>query len=394
MQISRRAILLAARMAPRFFFVARGNEGVRGVGSRLGMQRIDGTGLTFPDFGLPDHIGWLPYCFFRDGRRAVLLSLELIPGWRNKTFDEYYPKSTTHLWLFDMVTGKRTELATRGRLSSFVAPCVLLPGEDRIAVTAILNGKQRLYTMDLDGSRPQPVSDAAENVYGVSLSPDGKRFAYHVDYRIVTINVDGTGRREVNGAKGLLMFGTAWAPGGDWVLYQVCAPKSDPGHDWSDIWVGRPDGTENRQLTHGNAAWFGASYGPRTNPGSGSNQPQWTRHGIVFAERSAGARTPWEYQAGRPDTDHFNRDYRPEQARGGTRISRIDIATGERHPITAWEEGRWDFRPSPARDGDTLLFCRARAGENPAIWRVTHDGTSAAFLNRGYREQGADHPRW
>jgi hypothetical protein len=96
------AFLALAPPAQKFFFTARGSEGVRGAGSRLGVQRADGSGLEILDFHEPDHIGWLPYCFFRDGRRAILMSLELIPGWRTKTFDEYYPQSKTHLWLYDM----------------------------------------------------------------------------------------------------------------------------------------------------------------------------------------------------------------------------------------------------------------------------------------------------
>jgi TolB protein len=388
--VGRRAFLAAlAARAPWFFFTARGAEGVRGVGSRLGMQRLDGSGLRFPDFGLPDHIGWLPYCFFRDRRRAVLFSLELVPDWRARSFDDYYPKSTTHLWLWDVETGRREELGRKARLSSFVAPCVLLPGERRIAVTAIVEGKQRLYTMDLDGGGARAVSAAGENVYGVTLSPDGRRFAYHADYRIVTIGVDGADRREVNGARGALMFGPVWSPDGEWVTYQVCTPKTDPGHDWSDLWVGRPDGRENRALTAGDAAWFGASYGPPSNPGGGSNLPVWTREGILFVERSPGARVPWEYQAGRRDTDHFNREYRPEAARGGTRIARLDPRTGERRAVTAFVEGRWDFRPAPA--GDAVLFCRAGVGENPGVWRTGRGGE--ALLNRGFGGNGADHPR-
>jgi len=56
------------------------------------------------------------------------------------TFDEYMPKSGTHLWLYDAASGKRIELALRERLSPFLAPCVLMPGEQRLAVTAMING--------------------------------------------------------------------------------------------------------------------------------------------------------------------------------------------------------------------------------------------------------------
>lgn len=394
--LSRRGFLAAAlaKPAPLFFFTARGNEGVRGTGSRLGMQRTDGTGLRILEFPEPNHIGWLPYCFFRDGRRAVLLSLELPQDWRTRTFDDYYPKSQTHLWLYDMESGKKEEIATKERLSNFLAPCLLLPGEERIAVTALANGKQRLYTMDLDGRNARAVSGENEFVYGVSLAPDGKRFAYHANYRIVTIGADGTDRREAHGQTGQLLFGTSWSPEGEWVLYQNCTPKTDPGHDWSDIWIARPDGREKRALTTGNAAWFGASYGPKHNPGSGSNMPQWTQRGILFAERSEGARVPWVFQAGRPDTDHFNRDYAPGEAKGGTRITQLNPVTGERVGLTAFTEGRWDFRVTPSASGDAILFCRAAVGENPAVWVMDANGKRARMLNRGQNGQGSDHPRW
>ena len=392
--LSRRAFFAMSRSEPLYLFGARGNEGVRGVGSRLGQQRIDGSGLAFPEFRRPNHIGWLPYCSFRDGRRAVLMSLELPADWRSKTFDEYYPKSQTHIWLYDTVTGKLKELATQERLSNFLAPCVLMPGEERLAVTALIDGKQRLYTIDLDGQTPRAVSAAGENVYGVSLSPDGRRFAYHADYRIVTIRVDGTGRQEVNGAKGQLMFGSAWSPDGDWVLYQICISRTDPAHDWSDIWIGRPDGSANRALTGNNSAWFGATFGPRHNPGGGSNMPQWSRHGILFAQRSPGSKTPWEFQPQRRDTDHFNREYRPAAANGGARIAQIDPRTGEIRGLTDFVEGRWDFQMAPSPDGESILFCRAATGENPAVWAMRHDGSSARSLNRGHKSHGADHPRW
>ena len=41
---------------------------------------------------------------------------------------------------------------------------------------------------------------------------------------------------------------------------------------------------------------------------------------LLFPRRLPNSRVPWEYQAQRPDTDHFNREYRPELASGGTEI--------------------------------------------------------------------------
>jgi len=121
--------------------------------------------------------------------------------------------------------------------------------------------------------------------------------------------------------------------------------------------------------------------------------PQWTRHGVLFTEQCLVSKTPWEFQSQRPDTDHFNREYRPELARGGTRISQLDPKSGEKRALTEFTEGRWDFRTSPSANGSHILFCRAKVGENPAIWIMDHDGGNQRFLNRGFKNQGADHPR-
>jgi hypothetical protein len=44
-----------------------------------------------------------------------------------------------------------------------------MPGEDRLAVTVNSNGKQRLYTIDLDGRHPRPVSAPDEFVYTTNV---------------------------------------------------------------------------------------------------------------------------------------------------------------------------------------------------------------------------------
>ena len=75
--------------------------------------------------------------------------------------------------------------------------------------------------------------------------------------------------------------------------------------------------------------WFAATYGDPKTRGGGSNVPAWTRDGsILFPRRLPGSKVPWEFQPQRPDLDHFNRDYRPELARGGTEICRLDPRDG------------------------------------------------------------------
>ena len=141
--------------------------------------------------------------------------------------------------------------------------------------------------------------------------------------------------------------------------------------------------------------WFAATYGPPENRGGGSNVVAWTPDGrLLFPRRSPGARVPWEYQAERPDTDHFNRDYKPAWARGGTEICSLDPLTGQASALTRGGAGVWDFRACASPDGSLIAFCRAETGGVPGLWVMNADGSSPRLLTRGLSDLGADHPRW
>ena len=163
-----------------------------------------------------------------------------------------------------------------------------------------------------------------------------------------------------------LYFGTSWSPDGRWILYQDCHFKSDPGHDWSDICIGRADGSEHRVLTDGQPQWFGATYGNPENRGGGSNMPTWTQAGhILFSRKLPGSKVAWEFQRRRPDTDHFNRDFKPELSGGGAQICALDPSTGAIVPLTPGDPGDWDFRAAESPDGKSVVFCRAQTGAMP-----------------------------
>jgi TolB protein len=193
-----------------------------------------------------------------------------------------------------------------------------------------------------------------------------------------------------------LYFGPSWSPDGEWLCYQACLYRQDPGHDWADLCISRPDGSEQHWLTTGQSLWFAATYGPRERHGGGSNMPGWAHDGAVLAScRLRGANVPWQYQAQRPDVDHFNREFMPQEARGGAHICRIEIdAKTSKRPLTEARQSVWDFRQSLSPDRTQLLFCRAPTGESPSIWVAEADGKAARLLSRGWRDLGADHPRW
>ena len=229
------------------------------------------------------------------------------------------------------------------------------------------------------------------------------RVAFHLasprGYEIWTSDADGANRVRVAGHPDHLYFGTSWSPDGQWILYQDCHFKSDPGHDWSDICIGRPDGSEHRTLTNGQAQWFGATYGPAENRGGGSNMPAWTRAGhILFSRKLAGSKVPWEFQPQRPDTDHFNRDFKPELARGGTEICRLNPQDGSVTRLTQRDPPVWDFRASESPDSKRIVYCRAETGDVPAIWLMdptarTHACSHTALKTKAPTIRGGSHER-
>src|SRR5262249_52237878 len=295
---------------------------------KTALVNADGSGLRYLDLERPGQVTWQPGPTFPDGRRVVLLSMEARRDGPGRPFEEYYTQTPTHLWIHDLESGSLDEICTRDRLAPFVTPALLL-GDDRILVQVVRKRVGQVFSVRLDGTDAREFTRAGEGLpYGLSLSPDGRRVAFHLaspeGYQVWTSDTDGANRVRLAAKPGHLYFGTNWSPDGRWVVYLDCLPGEDPAHDWADVCVGRADGGEHRVLTSGKSMWFGATYGDPKTRGGGSNVPAWTRDGsILFPRRLPGSRVPWEFQPNRPDLDHFNRDYKPEQARGGAEICRL-----------------------------------------------------------------------
>ncbi len=275
----------AAKRPARLFFTSQGKTAI---------INADGSGLRYLEFNVPGQATWQPGPIFDDGRRVVMLSMEPRRDGPGKPFSEYYTKTPTHLWIYDLDGGGLEEICTRDRPAPFITPALLV-GRERILVQVVRDGVGQIVNMRLDGSDARPFTAAGEGLpYGLSLSPDGRRVAFHLasprGYQVWTSDVEGKNRVRVAADPEHLYFGTSWSPDGGSILYVDCHYQSDPGHDWCDVCVGRADGSEHRVLTEGQAMWFAATYGDPTTRGGGSNLPAWTPAGeILFPRRSPGA---------------------------------------------------------------------------------------------------------
>lgn len=374
----------------RFFFTSQG---------KTALISADGNNLRYFDFKVPGQATWQPGSSFADGQRVIFLSMEPRRDGPGRPFSRYYSQTPTHIWIHNLESGSLEEICKKDRLAPFETPALLL-GEDRILVQVVRNMVGQMYSMRLDGTDAREFTRKDEGMpYGFSLSPDSRRVAFHLagpeGYQVWTSDVDGKNRVRIAGKPGHLYFGTNWSPDGQWILYVDCHYQEIPSHDWADVCIGRPDGSGHYVVTSGQAMWFGATYGDRKTRGGGSNVPSWTRGGeILFPRRIAGSKVPWEFQPNRPDVDHFNRDFKPETARGGTEICRLNPWTGCVTTLTRNDPPVWDFRSSESSDGRHIVFCRAQTGGPPAIWVMDANGANPRMVTRGLDNLGADHPHW
>ncbi|REK18900.1 MAG: serine/threonine protein kinase [Planctomycetota bacterium] len=376
-------------VASRLLFTSQG---------RTGLVTDDGA-VRYLDLNRPNQVTWQPGPAFDDGRRIVLLSMEPRRDGPGRPFAEYYTQTPTHIWIFDFADDSLREICTRDRLAPFETPALLL-SDERMLVQVVREGVGQIYNMRLDGSDARAFTRAGEGLpYGLSLSPDGRRVAFHLaspqGYQVWTSDTEGRDRTRVAADGEHLYFGTSWSPDGEWILYVDCRYRDDPGHDWADVCIGRADGSAHRVLTSGQAMWFAATYGNRETKGGGSNVPAWTPEGtILYPRRTPGARVAWQYQPDRADVDHFNRDFLPGEARGGTQIVRLDPVSGAETALTPSTPGVWDFRATALPDGRQIAFCRVATGQPPSLWIMNADGSHPRRITTGIDGQGADHPRW
>jgi Tol biopolymer transport system component len=359
----------------------------------------DGTGQQYFNFEVPNQATWQPGPLFPDGQRLIFLSMEPRRDGPGKPFEEYYTQTPTHLWVHNLASGDLQEICTKERLAVFVTPALLL-GDDRMLIQVVRDKVGQIFSVRIDGSDPREFTRAGEGMpYGLSVSPDGQRIAFHLatptGYQVWTSDLNGKQRKQIAADPQHLYFGTSWSPDGESILYVDCHYHEDPGHDWADVCLGKADGSQHRVLTTGQAMWFAATYGSQDTRGGGSNSPVWTHDGkILFPRRKPDSKVAWEYQVERPDLDHFNRDYTPELARGGTEICRLDPRDGSIESLTRNEPGVWDFRATESPDGRWIAFCRAATGEAPALWVMESDGGNPRQITQGWENRGTDHPRW
>jgi Tol biopolymer transport system component len=148
--------------------------------------------------------GWSP-----DGRQAILYQ-----GWKSPEKGEHW---LVDIILLDMETKKTTNLTAVERVSFYNVGLSFWP-EKQFSFSAMIGGEQRPFVMDRDGKNKKPQPAGPGFIYGVSLSPDGKRICYHRNYRLYLADADGSNARPVEDDHPF-HFIPQWSPTGEWLEY-------------------------------------------------------------------------------------------------------------------------------------------------------------------------------
>ncbi|MCC6154580.1 MAG: PD40 domain-containing protein [Candidatus Hydrogenedentes bacterium] len=158
-------------------------------------------------------------------------NFRMTQGWK---FDVY---------LFDMATGALKNMTEIERVSDYNSGLIYISGSPpKLGFTALINGISHPFVMDVDGRNKVDLSKGTKGfAYGFSASPDGKKVAYHQDYKIYVADADGENPHLIDTGNEF-NFVPQWSPDGHWIMFV------SGEHYNCHPYVARPDGSELRKL--------------------------------------------------------------------------------------------------------------------------------------------------
>lgn len=182
------------------------------------VRRVLAEALTRKPNTWTQFAGWSP-----DGRTAIIGSFWESPenaAWEreHKTF------RMTEGWLADICLmdfpdGPIRNLTEIERVSDYNTGLFYRPDGSGFGFTPLIQGISKPFVMDTDGRRKRDVSGGGTGFsYGYGISPDGKRIAYHEDYKIRISNADGSGKIAVDTGHPF-NFAPQWSPDGEFLLF-------------------------------------------------------------------------------------------------------------------------------------------------------------------------------
>ena len=291
--------------------------------------------------------GWFP-----DGRTAIVGR-----GWEsrdNAAWEEEHRDFRFRAgdWLYDthlvdLATGRSTNVTAVDRVSFYNTGVFPWPGDEaRLGFTPLIDGISKPFAMDRDGRNKTDLAEASRGfAYGFSSSPDGRRIAYHENYKVWLADKGGGNRALVDTGKPF-NFAPSWSPDGRWLLFVSGEHYDCHPH------VVRSDGTGLRKIAD-RRGYRGVTEFldvPDFHGGS-SDVPTWSQDGssVFFTARVAP-----------PGTDV------------GETVELFEVALedgAEPVRLTSSPPGTTHYHPRPSPDGAWLLYGSRRAAPGGGMAR-------------------------
>ena len=256
----------------------------------------------------------------------------------------------------------------------------------KITYCSNIYGNFDVVISDVEGMKPQQITNRDQRDGYPAVSPDGKTIAFYGYYgretwSIHTINVDGSERKRLTHEENKLDSSPSWTPDGKQILF---ARVDGEEHE---IWIMNADGSQQKQIEGISGG------GPNiTKAGRLLYYSHFPNKEICIADIDGSNSIALTSN----DTDDANPDMSPD----GTKIAfmsdrdgSIEIYTmgadGSNQTRLTFEGANWDPIWSP--DGTRILFNGIRDGNND-IFVMNSDGSSV--INITDNDASNTQPRW
>jgi len=194
------------------------------VSSRLDIR--DRTGRLLRRFRLPADSAFPKWS--RDGSQLA--------------FETDYYNDGGDIEVLNLASGRIRNLTRGGGVNNVVA----WTGDGRLLILRApsLLGQHSLWSVNSDGSRLRKIRLplAKVNPFRADLSPDGRTLVLSMDNGIFSMDLDGTGLRQLTHD----LDTGYWSPDGRLIAFER-EPGGDPP---TDVWVMNADGSHQHQVTH------------------------------------------------------------------------------------------------------------------------------------------------
>jgi TolB protein len=323
---------------------------------RAVVVKADGTGrrmlaeeLTREKNFWTEFRGWSP-----DGKIAVFARAWMSDEngkWEEEHKDFRFSKDgfLCDGYLFDLASGKATNVTAVERISHANQYLQFWPDEKTFSFSAFVDGVWRPYLMDRDGKNVRELKRKTPNlVHGMSISPDGKRGAYEDPaYRLFLADADGSNAKQVKTGLRHHLIPT-WSPDGAWVLFVAGENYDSHPH------VVKADGTGLKKLASRNGYSGGIDYLDVHDFHEGSSDlPVWA-----------------------PDSKSV---YYTAKVGKNVELFRVTL-DGKSEQLSETPAASMHYHPNPSRDGKWLLYGSKRDGvrqlyfmrlSDKKEWRIT-----------------------